>query len=59
MCIPPFDAAPGPYFAQLATLAQAAGVSGLSMGMSTDFETAVLMGATHVRVGSALFGTRG
>lgn len=58
MCIPPLDAAPGPYFAQLAVLARDAGLAGLSMGMSADFETAVLMGATQVRVGSALFGTR-
>ena len=58
MCIPPLDAPAGPYFAQLATLAKAAGVRELSMGMSADFETAVLMGATQVRVGSALFGAR-
>lgn len=58
MCIPPLEAAPGPYFAQLAELARDAGLAELSMGMSADFETAVLMGATQVRVGSALFGTR-
>lgn len=58
MCIPPADQPPGPYFAQLAELARQAGVSGLSMGMSGDFETAIAMGATHVRVGSALFGVR-
>jgi PLP dependent protein len=58
MCIPPDGEAPGPYFAQLATLARKAGVSGLSMGMSGDFETAIAMGATHVRVGSRLFGIR-
>lgn len=58
MCIPPVDEAPGPYFAQLAQLARAAGVQKLSMGMSADFETAILMGATHIRVGSALFGAR-
>lgn len=58
MCIPPVDAAPGPYFAQLAGLAREAGLTRLSMGMSADFETAVLMGATQVRVGSALFGAR-
>lgn len=58
MCIPPLEAAPGPYFAQLAQLARAAGVEKLSMGMSADFETAILMGATHIRVGSALFGAR-
>lgn len=58
MCIPPLDAPPGPYFAQLAVLARQAGVAQLSMGMSGDFETAILMGATQVRVGSALFGAR-
>jgi uncharacterized pyridoxal phosphate-containing UPF0001 family protein len=58
MCIPPDSAPPGPYFAQLATLARDAGVTGLSMGMSADFEVAIGMGATHVRVGSALFGGR-
>ena len=58
MCIPPADEAPGPYFAQLALLAKEAGVQRLSMGMSADFETAIAMGATHVRVGSALFGSR-
>lgn len=58
MCIPPADKPPGPYFAQLAVLAEKAGVKGLSMGMSGDFETAIAMGATEVRVGSALFGDR-
>lgn len=58
MCIPPQDAPPGPYFAQLASLAKRAGVSQLSMGMSADFETAIEMGATQVRVGSALLGSR-
>ena len=58
MCIPPDGVPPGPYFAQMATLARDAGVSGLSMGMSGDFETAIAMGATHVRVGTALFGQR-
>jgi len=58
MCIPPLDAPPGPYFVQLAALAKQAGLAQLSMGMSADFETAILMGATQVRVGSALFGTR-
>jgi uncharacterized pyridoxal phosphate-containing UPF0001 family protein len=58
MCIPPDGVPPGPYFAHLATLAREAGVSQLSMGMSGDFETAIAMGATHVRVGSALFGAR-
>lgn len=58
MCIPPDGAPAGPYFAQLAMLGRAAGVPKLSMGMSGDFETAIGMGATHVRVGSALFGSR-
>lgn len=58
MCIPPDGKPAGPYFALLNQLARAAGVEKLSMGMSADFETAIGMGATHVRVGSALFGTR-
>jgi len=58
MCIPPDGVPAGPYFAQLAALARTAGVTGISMGMSGDFETAIAMGATHVRVGSALFGKR-
>lgn len=58
MCIPPDGQPAGPYFAQLAELGRAAAVSRLSMGMSGDFETAIAMGATHVRVGSALFGKR-
>lgn len=58
MCIPPDGVPPGPYFAHLAVLGAAAGVQKLSMGMSGDFETAIAMGATHVRVGSALFGHR-
>jgi PLP dependent protein len=58
MCIPPDGVPPGPYFAHLAMLARDAGLTGLSMGMSGDFETAITMGATHVRVGSALFGQR-
>jgi PLP dependent protein len=59
MCIPPAGVEPAPYFALLAKLARRHGVSGLSMGMSADFETAVMTGATHVRVGTALFGERG
>lgn len=59
MCIPPEGDPAGPYFAHLASLARDAGVEKLSMGMSSDFETAIAMGATHVRVGSALFGHRG
>jgi PLP dependent protein len=58
MCIPPDGVPAGPYFAHLNELAKAAGVEKLSMGMSGDFETAIAMGATHVRVGSALFGSR-
>ena len=59
MAIPPEGVPPGPYFAHLATLAREVGAKVLSMGMSADFETAIAMGATHVRVGSALFGKRG
>ena len=59
MCIPPFHEAPGPHFALLAKIAGECGVDGLSMGMSADFETAIAFGATHVRVGSAIFGPRG
>jgi hypothetical protein len=59
MCIPPDGKSPGGYFAHLAMLGRAAEVKNLSMGMSGDFETAIAMGATHVRVGSALFGSRG
>jgi hypothetical protein len=59
MCIPPADVEPAPYFALLAKLARRHGVSGLSMGMSADYETAVMTGATHIRVGTALFGARG
>ena len=58
MCIPPADMEPAPYFALLAKLARRHDVSGLSMGMSSDYETAVMIGATHVRVGTALFGER-
>lgn len=58
MCLPPAGTEPAPYFALLAKLAREEGVAGLSMGMSDDFETAVMIGATHVRVGSALFGAR-
>ncbi len=58
MCVPPADHEPAPYFALLAKLAQDEGLAGLSMGMSGDFETAVMLGATHVRVGTALFGER-
>ena len=59
MCIPPADIEPAPFFALLAKLAADHGLTGLSMGMSGDYETAVMLGATHVRVGTALFGARG
>jgi uncharacterized pyridoxal phosphate-containing UPF0001 family protein len=59
MCIPPADTEAGPFFALLAKLAVDHGVTGLSMGMSGDYETAVMLGASHVRVGTALFGARG
>ena len=59
MCIPPADEAPAPHFALLATIARRNGLKLLSMGMSADFATAIAMGATHVRVGSAIFGGRG
>ena len=58
MCIPPADENPGPHFALLAKLAKNCGLSRLSMGMSSDFETAIEFGATSVRVGSAIFGSR-
>ena len=58
MCIPPADVEPAPYFALLAELARRHRLAALSMGMSSDFETAVTIGATHVRIGSALFGAR-
>ena len=58
MCIPPVDEEPALHFALLARIAARNGLAGLSMGMSEDFETAIAQGATHVRVGSALFGAR-
>ena len=58
MCIPPEDDEPALHFALLAELARENGLARLSMGMSGDFETAVKLGATHVRVGSAIFGAR-
>jgi PLP dependent protein len=58
MCIPPEDQDPAPHFAMLADMAARNGVQGLSMGMSGDFEAAIAAGATHVRVGSAIFGAR-
>ena len=58
MCIPPVDEEASLHFALLAKIAARNGLSGLSMGMSGDFETAIALGATHVRVGSAIFGAR-
>ena len=58
MCIPPLDEAPGPHFALTAKIAKRNGLKFLSMGMSADFATAIELGATHVRVGSAIFGER-
>lgn len=58
MCIPPADEDPGPHFAQLARIAREHDLDTLSMGMSGDFETAIHHGATHVRIGSAIFGAR-
>ena len=58
MCIPPVDEAPAPHFALTAKIAARNGLKNLSMGMSADFAVAIQMGATHVRVGSAIFGHR-
>ena len=58
MCIPPADEPPGPHFALTAKIAQRNGLKLLSMGMSADFATAIAFGATHVRVGTAIFGGR-
>lgn len=58
MCIPPADETPSLHFALLAKMADRNGLSGLSMGMSGDFEQAIAFGATHIRVGSAIFGER-
>ena len=58
MCIPPVDEAPSLHFALLAKIAARNDLSGLSMGMSGDFEQAIALGATHVRDGSAIFGER-
>jgi PLP dependent protein len=58
MCIPPEAEDPAPHFAMLAAMAARNGLAGLSMGMSSDFEAAIAAGATHVRVGSAIFGAR-
>lgn len=58
MCIPPAENPPSPHFALLNTIAQRHGLKALSMGMSADFDAAIQLGATHVRVGSAIFGSR-
>ncbi|HZT26225.1 MAG TPA: YggS family pyridoxal phosphate-dependent enzyme [Pseudolabrys sp.] len=58
MCIPPLEEAPGPHFALTAKIARRNGLKLLSMGMSADYITAIQLGATHVRVGSAIFGER-
>ena len=59
MCIPPKGKPPAPYFTLLATIAKRHNLQKISMGMSSDFEEAIVCGATHVRVGSAIFGERG
>lgn len=59
MALPPAEVEPAPFFALLAKLAHTHGLLQLSMGMSGDFETAIMLGATHIRVGTALFGARG
>ena len=59
MCIPPVDEEPALHFALLAKMAARNGLATISMGMSADYETAIRLGATHVRVGTALFGQRG
>jgi uncharacterized pyridoxal phosphate-containing UPF0001 family protein len=58
MCIPPVEDTPAPHFALTAKIAARNGLKNLSMGMSADFETAIQLGATHIRVGSAIFGHR-
>jgi len=58
MCIPPFEEPPAPHFALLQKIAKRNGLASLSMGMSADFQSAIAFGATHVRVGSAIFGER-
>lgn len=58
MCIPPVEETPSLHFSLLAKIAERNGLEGLSMGMSSDFEQAISLGATHVRVGSAIFGER-
>jgi uncharacterized pyridoxal phosphate-containing UPF0001 family protein len=59
MCVPPLDEEPAPHFALLREIARRNGLDILSMGMSADFEKAIRFGATHVRIGTAIFGARG
>ena len=59
MCLPPLHEAPAMHFALLAEIARRHGLAALSMGMTADFETAIRLGATHVRLGTAVFGPRG
>jgi PLP dependent protein len=59
MCVPPLDEEPAPHFALLREIARRTGLGVLSMGMSADFEKAIRFGATHVRIGTAIFGARG
>jgi uncharacterized pyridoxal phosphate-containing UPF0001 family protein len=59
MCVPPLDEEPALHFALLREIARRTGLGLLSMGMSADFEKAIRFGATHVRVGTAIFGARG
>jgi uncharacterized pyridoxal phosphate-containing UPF0001 family protein len=58
MCIPPDGIDPAPHFQMLGEMAARNGLAGLSMGMSSDFDVAIALGATHIRVGSAIFGAR-
>jgi uncharacterized pyridoxal phosphate-containing UPF0001 family protein len=58
MCVPPHDEEPSPHFALLREIARRNGLANLSMGMSADYEVAIRFGATHVRVGTAIFGAR-
>jgi uncharacterized pyridoxal phosphate-containing UPF0001 family protein len=58
MCIPPLEADPSPHFAWLADRAARHGLAIVSMGMSADYEAAITLGATHVRIGTAIFGSR-
>jgi uncharacterized pyridoxal phosphate-containing UPF0001 family protein len=59
MCLPPQGEEPAPHFALLHKIAERHGLAKLSMGMTADYQTAIAFGATHIRVGSAIFGARG